>query len=167
VLILTFSSIGKIFFIIPIGDKSNGLVLITQCLYHLFSTDKCRNFGFNGISRVFNYLSMTFGERITYQRKQKKWSQDDLAKRVGTSAPIIGRYERDEIKPSIEVAARIAAELEVTIDYLINGTAVVLDKDNIRRLQEIEKLIEQDKLLVLTTIDALLRDAKARKAYSK
>ena len=110
---------------------------------------------------------MTFGERITYQRKQKKWSQDELAKKVGTSAPVIGRYERDEIKPSIEVAAKIASELEVTIDYLINGTAVLLDKNNMKRLQDIQKLNDDDKLNVLITLDALLRDAKARKTYSK
>lgn len=115
---------------------------------------------------VFNYLSMTFGERISYQRKQKKWSQDELAKKVGTSAPIIGRYERDEIKPSIEVAAKISAELDVTIDYLINGTAVLLDKKDVKRLQDIQKLNEADRQHILTTIDALLRDAKTRKAHS-
>lgn len=108
---------------------------------------------------------MTFGERIIYQRKQKKWSQEDLAKRIGTSAPIIGRYERDEIKPSIEVASRIADELEVTIDYLVNGTAILLDKKDLKRLQDIQKLNDADREHILTTIDALLRDAKARKAY--
>lgn len=110
---------------------------------------------------------MTFGERITHQRKQKKWSQDELAKRIGTSAPIIGRYERDEIKPSIEVAARIADELEVTIDYLVNGTAVLLDKKDLKRLQDLQKLSEEDRKHILSTMDALLRDAKARKAYGK
>ena len=114
-----------------------------------------------------HYPYMTFGQRITYQRKQKKWSQDELAKKVGTSAPIIGRYERDEIKPSIEVAARIAAELDVTVDYLINGTELVLDKDNIKRLQDIEKLNQDDQQHILITLDALLRDAKARRTYSK
>lgn len=110
---------------------------------------------------------MTFGERVTYQRKQKKWSQDELAKKVGTSAPIIGRYERDEIKPSIEVAGKIADELDVTIDYLINGTAVMLDKNSIKRLQDIQKLNDSEKEHLYHTIDALLRDAKARKAYAK
>lgn len=110
---------------------------------------------------------MTFGERIVYQRKQKKWSQDELAKKIGTSAPIIGRYERDEIKPSIEVAGKIAEELEVTIDYLINGTAVMLDKNSIKRLQDIQKLNDKEKEHLYHTIDALLRDAKARKEYSK
>lgn len=110
---------------------------------------------------------MTFGERITQQRKQKKWSQDDLAKKIGTSAPIIGRYERDEIKPSIEVAARIADELDVTIDYLINGNALMMDKNNLKRLVEIQKLNSQDQENILSTLDALLRDAKTRKAYGK
>lgn len=110
---------------------------------------------------------MTFGERITYQRKQKKWSQGDLAEQVGTSAPIIGRYERDEIKPSIEVAGKIADVLDVTIDYLVNGTAVLLDKTHLKRLEDIQKLAPEDQQHILNTLDALLRDAKARKAYGK
>jgi len=48
---------------------------------------------------------------------------------VGTSAPIIGRYERNEIKPSIETAKNIADALGVTIDYLIGGSdTMVMDK---------------------------------------
>lgn len=57
---------------------------------------------------------MTFGERITLTRKQLKCSQDDLAKKVGTSVPIVDRYELGEIKPLIEVAKKIADELGVT-----------------------------------------------------
>jgi ribosome-binding protein aMBF1 (putative translation factor) len=57
---------------------------------------------------VFKALFMTFGEHIVLQRKQLKMSQDEQAKKVGTPAPIIGRYERGEIKPSIEIAKKIA-----------------------------------------------------------
>ena len=72
---------------------------------------------------------MTFGERILALRKKNKWSQDELAKIVGTSAPIIGRYERNEIKPSIETAKNITDALGVTIDYLIGGSdTMVMDK---------------------------------------
>jgi transcriptional regulator with XRE-family HTH domain len=42
---------------------------------------------------------MTFGEKTTYARKQKKMTQGDLGKAVGTSGDIIGKYERYEIKP--------------------------------------------------------------------
>jgi transcriptional regulator with XRE-family HTH domain len=35
---------------------------------------------------------------------------------------IIGKYERNEVKPSIEVAAKIANALEVSLDYLVGKT---------------------------------------------
>lgn len=72
---------------------------------------------------------MTFGERITLIRKQLKLSQEDLAKKIGTSAPIVGRYEREEIKPSIDVAAKLADALGVSLDYLLGKSdKMVLDK---------------------------------------
>ena len=40
---------------------------------------------------------MTFGEKITYARKQKKMTQGDLGKAVGTSGDIIGKYEICEV----------------------------------------------------------------------
>jgi len=45
---------------------------------------------------------MTLGQHISTLRKQKKLSQNELGKKAGTSGDIIGRYERDEVKPSIE-----------------------------------------------------------------
>ena len=77
----------------------------------------------------FQYFYMTFGERILSVRKRLKWSQDELAKKVGTSAPIIGRYERNEIKPAIDTAKAIADALGVTIDFLLGGDDMIMDKN--------------------------------------
>lgn len=104
---------------------------------------------------------MTFGEKITYIRKQLKWSQDDLAKKIGTSAPIIGRYERDEIKPSIEVASKLADALDITMDFLLGKTdKMTIDKKNLQRLEDIEELAEEDKKNIFYTIDNLIKAAK-------
>lgn len=109
---------------------------------------------------------MTFGERIASLRKKLKWSQDELAKKVGTSAPIIGRYERNEIKPSIETAKNIADSLGVTLDYLLGGSnSAVLDKDLLKRLEDIESLSLEDRDKIYYFIDMAVRDAKARQAY--
>lgn len=109
---------------------------------------------------------MTFGERIISLRKKLKWSQDELAKKVGTSAPIIGRYERNEIKPSIETAKNIADTLEVTLDYLLGGAKnAVLNKELLKRLEDIESLPDDDKDKIYYLIDMALRDAKARQTY--
>jgi DNA-binding XRE family transcriptional regulator len=37
---------------------------------------------------------MTFEEKITYARKQKKMTQGDLGKIVGTSGDIIGKIQK-------------------------------------------------------------------------
>jgi transcriptional regulator with XRE-family HTH domain len=106
---------------------------------------------------------MTFGERITMVRKQLKLSQDDLAKKIGTSAPIVGRYEREEIKPSIDVAAKIADALGVSIDYLLgNSDKMILDKKNLQRLEDIDQLADEDKHNIFYTIDNLIKAAKLK-----
>jgi transcriptional regulator with XRE-family HTH domain len=110
---------------------------------------------------------MTFGEQITSLRKRKGLSQNDLGKVVGTSGDIIGKYERDEVKPSIEVASKVADALEVSLDFLLGKTTAELDKKSLRRLQDIQRLTEKDKEHVLEMVDAFIRDRKTKKAYAE
>ena len=110
---------------------------------------------------------MTLGEHINTLRKRMQLSQGELGKICNTSGDLIGKYERDETKPSIEVVIKIAAALEVSIDYLVGNTKVELDKATLKRINDIQKLSETDRDYFYFTMDALLRDAKARKAYAK
>jgi transcriptional regulator with XRE-family HTH domain len=104
---------------------------------------------------------MTFGERITYGRKQKKLTQNDLVKTVGTSGVIIGKYERNEIKPSIDTAAKIAEALNVTIDYLVKDAEYQnIDDATLKRMQNIEKLTPEDKSHVYAMLDAFFAKSK-------
>lgn len=112
---------------------------------------------------------MAIGDKILSIRKDKGWSQQQLAKEIGTSGPIIGRYERREMIPSVEVAKKLAKAFNVTLDYLVDDTgdlADIKDRAILDRLLEIEKLEQEDKKTIVHVIDSLLRDAKARKTYS-
>jgi len=109
---------------------------------------------------------MLFGERLAAIRKIKKVSQEELAKMIGVHAPVIGRYERGEVKPSIEVATKIANALEVSLDYLVGNSDLQLDQVVIRRVIDIQRLKDEDKKHLFVMIDAFLRDAKTRQAYS-
>jgi len=109
---------------------------------------------------------MTLGQHITTLRKAKKLSQGEMGKKVGTSGDIIGRYERDEVKPSIEVIIKIADALEISIDYLVGKTDFELDSDTLRRIQDVSTLPADEKKQVFMVIDALIRDFKTRKAYA-
>lgn len=99
-------------------------------------------------------------------RKRKDISQEELAQHLGTMGPVIGRYERDEMKPSIEVASKIADPLEVSLDFLLGKTTSKLDKKTLKRLQDIQKLSEKDRTHVLEMVDAFIRDRKTKTAYA-
>lgn len=99
-------------------------------------------------------------------RKNKNISQEELAKKLGTKGPVIGRYERDEAKPSIEAAAKMADILEVSLDYLVGATDIELDKKTLNRILELQKLPEDVKDKLFYFIDMSIRDFKAKQAYS-
>jgi len=99
-------------------------------------------------------------------RKKKKISQDELAKAIGVHAPVIGRYERDEVKPSIEVAAKIAQSLGVSLDYLTGNSDLELDADVIKKIQDIQKLPEKDRDHLFYVVDNILQNVKAKKAFA-
>ena len=55
---------------------------------------------------------LNIGKKIAELRKEKNWSQTDLAKAVDVSRDIIGKYERGEHSPSIEITTKLADALE-------------------------------------------------------
>ncbi|WP_456440305.1 helix-turn-helix domain-containing protein [Psychroserpens sp.] len=105
---------------------------------------------------------MTLGQHITKLRKQKKLSQNDLGKEIGTSGDIIGRYERDEVKPSIEVASKIADALEVSIDFLVGKVTVEVDNNLLKRVIEVQQMGDDDREHILYTLDALIKSVKLK-----
>ncbi len=110
---------------------------------------------------------MTFGKKIAIERKKKGYSQDELAKKVGTISVTIGRYERDEIKPSIDVASKLADALNISLDYLTGKTDIELDNSIIQRVVEIQNLPKEDKVHILYTLDGLLQNVRTKLAFGK
>ncbi len=111
---------------------------------------------------------MATGEKISRLRKERGWSQQNLAKQLGTSGPVIGRYERGEMVPSVEVARKLADTFGATLDYLVDTTGTmseIKDKSMLTRLVEIEQLESENKQTIIKVVDSLLRDARAKQAY--
>ena len=109
---------------------------------------------------------MSFGKTVSELRKQHKISQEELAKNIGVHQNVIGRYEREEAKPSIDIATKLADIFKVSLDYLVGKTELLVDEDISNRILTIQKLPDTDREHILFTIDAMIRDAKARLAYS-
>ncbi len=111
----------------------------------------------------------SFGKKLKECREQKKISQNGLSKLIEVHHSIIGKYERDEVKPSIDVVVKIANVLETTVGYLLGETKdknAFKDPLMLKRLNDINELPNKEKDALLLTLDAFLRDFKAKKAYA-
>ncbi|MCK9292230.1 MAG: helix-turn-helix transcriptional regulator [Arcobacteraceae bacterium] len=108
-------------------------------------------------------MTISFGKKLTECRKAKGLSQAKLAKQLGVHHTIIGRYERDEVKPTIDIVKKIAAELDTTVGYLLGETDkqnVLKDPKMLKRIQDIENLPTKDRESLLLTIDNFIKATK-------
>lgn len=104
---------------------------------------------------------MNIGDKITELRKKEGLSRDALGKVVGTSGAVIGRYERGDNAPSVDVASKIADALDVTLDYLVkDGEYEQIDKETLKRLKEIQKMTPENKNHVFALLDAFIKQTK-------
>jgi len=111
---------------------------------------------------------MDIGIQIIRLRKQKGISQTELAERVGASRDIIGKYEREEVVPSVEMAKKIADVFEVTLDFLVDQDSLAaLDRETLKRIKAIQELDGPIQQSLIEVIDACIRDAQIQRAYKK
>lgn len=105
----------------------------------------------------------SFGKKLREARETVGFSQKELASKIGSVHTVIGRYERDEMKPSIDVVKRLAEELGTTVGYLIGEAKeakLLKDPIMLQRFQEINELEEADKKCIYTFLDAFLAKNK-------
>ena len=65
---------------------------------------------------------MTMGEKMQKLRKQKNWSQETLAEKLGVSRQAVSLWERGESMPEIDKLIPLARLFGVTADYLLDDT---------------------------------------------
>lgn len=110
---------------------------------------------------------LNFGSKIVELRKAKNWSQEELAKHIQSSRIMIGKYERNDNSPSIEVLLKIANAFDVSVDYLIGeGSLSSYDKEVLKRIEDIEKLDEETKSKLFFLIDNVIQNFKTKQAFA-
>ncbi len=106
------------------------------------------------------------GESIIQLRKQHNLSQEELAKKAKVSRTIIGNYERNANTPSIEVLLKLARVFNVSLDFLVGeGQLASLDKDVLKRIEDIESLDLDTKQHLFFLIDNVIQNFKTKKAF--
>lgn len=86
---------------------------------------------------------MELGETIKKYRKLMDLSQEELAERSGLSRVSIGNYERGDRKPSPVALKKIAREIGLPHEYLME-VAGYIDREEVRQLEERFYALEQE-----------------------
>ncbi len=64
---------------------------------------------------------MNIADRIQYLRKQKGYSQEELADKVGVSRQAVSKWESEQSTPDLEKVIAMSELFEVTTDYILKG----------------------------------------------
>jgi transcriptional regulator with XRE-family HTH domain len=75
-------------------------------------------------------MTNALGEKIRRLRKDKKLTLDQLAERAGASKSYIWELEnKNPPRPSAEKLAKIAEQLDVTLEYLLDDKQEIKEED--------------------------------------
>jgi len=105
----------------------------------------------------------TIGQRLTRIRKERGYTQVELAEKIGIIQSLVSSYESGALKLSAEMTVRFALALEVTTDDLLMPAKKANrahgnkpSRKILRRLEKIETLPRTQQTAVLKTIDNAL-----------
>jgi transcriptional regulator with XRE-family HTH domain len=79
-------------------------------------------------------MKETLGQKIARLRREKNYTQEDLAKKFNVSTQAVSKWENDLSAPDISILKDLAKTLGVTIDYLLSNETEevvnILPKEN-------------------------------------
>lgn len=92
---------------------------------------------------------VTTGKFIAQKRKEKNYTQEQLAEKLGISNKTISKWETGKCMPDYSIIKSLCDELEITVAELMDGEAADIKSvrtydeeqimDLLRRTQELEK----------------------------
>jgi transcriptional regulator with XRE-family HTH domain len=105
---------------------------------------------------------ITLANRIQELRKQKGWSQTELASKIGVSYTQMSRYEIKGVQPPANTLKKMADVFDTTIDFMISGDkdekvkASLKDAELLQQFKAVEQFSDDDKTVVKKLIDAFI-----------
>ncbi len=112
--------------------------------------------------------TLNIGSKISVLRKEKNWSQSDLAQEIKASREIIGKYERNENLPSIEMTLKMAKAFGVTVDFLLGESEFAsYDSETVSRIKNIQKMDNNTQGILFNVIDTYIQNFRTKQAFAK
>jgi|ERR1019366_5097405 transcriptional regulator with XRE-family HTH domain len=106
----------------------------------------------------------TLGQRLARLRKERGFTQVQLAEQIGIIQTLVSDYETDRLKLSAEMAVRFSMALGIGIEELLHSSVKKIpgkapSRKVLRRLEQIESLPRRKQEALIMTIDQFLSSA--------
>ena len=104
----------------------------------------------------------SLGQRLARLRKERGWTQKQIAERTGLIQELVSNYETDKLRLNADMILRFAEVYNVSADELLRGSKSTLAAKKqpsiklVRRMEQIEGLPLYEQRALLTTIDKFL-----------
>ena len=104
---------------------------------------------------------MTIGQKIRRLRKEKDWTQAQLAEKMGLNMFNINRYENDRVKPRPKLVQKFSEALGVKIDELTADPPEEIvnafrDQELFEQMKTVDRLNEADREALKRIIQAVI-----------
>lgn len=109
-------------------------------------------------------IKKAFGRRVKELRKQRGWTQKDLAARLAVRFSLLNKYESGIHVPPVDKLVELAEIFDTSVDYLLTGDekeeVPLHNRRLIERLRELEGFQAEDQNTVIQLLDAMILKKK-------
>ncbi|WP_409368768.1 helix-turn-helix domain-containing protein [Lysinibacillus sp. 38-6] len=112
----------------------------------------------------------SLGERLTYARKNKGYTQDALAETIGVSRGVIFNLEKNKTEPQMIVINAISQCLKINKNWLLTGEGEMSDTDEVVQSAKVladiysiaKELSEEEQLYILEVVKTYKKHTEQR-----
>ena len=104
---------------------------------------------------------MGFRDTFVRLRKEKNWTQAQVADKIGISVGQVKKYEKGDSAPNLHILAKITTVFEVSADDFVFGegkslASGKLDHELLKRFEKVAKLPDRERDAILVIIDSVI-----------
>lgn len=106
------------------------------------------------------------GERLARLRKERGYTQKELAQKISIKQALISKYEKEKLRLSAEMLLRFSEALKVSADDILGLRPNKKERRPspslriLKRVQKIEKLPPSQQKAILKTLDLALQNVQ-------
>ena len=137
-----------------------GVKMVT--MKYLTKARDSRNFKVKQIQEFYEERAlMSFRDTFVRLRKERGWTQAQVADKIGISVGQIKKYEKGDSAPNLHILAKIATVFETSADDFVFGQGKSIaenkfDHELVKRFEMIGMLDERERDAVLVVIDSII-----------